>query len=335
MKIRILNLLIAIVFCSAANGQRDYMRIVEWNVENLFDCQHDSLKDDIEFTPEGSHRWTPNRYWRKIEDIGRVIMAIGGDCPPALVGLCEVENDSVMHTLTRHSTLWSLGYQYVMTDSPDSRGVDVALMYQSEMFNLLGKESFRIPSAEHGYKPTRDILHAWGKTPWGDTLHVMLCHLPSRAGETREGELNRALAAQILRTKADSLLATGPQVQLVVLGDFNASPHDAVFSRWIRPFLPNKGIEKEGMYTLSPQKKYVKIGTYYFQHYWEWIDHILVSQALVQSDDQTHIFVADWMKEEDAHGIWHPKRTFLGPAYHGGVSDHLPIYWDLRENRAR
>lgn len=325
------SLFVLLLCCTQSWAQQNYMRIVQWNVENLFDCKHDTLKDDFEFLPEGTHRWTTNRYWRKIEDVGRVIMAIGGDCPPALIGLCEVENDSVMETLTRHSTLWSLGYKYVMTDSPDPRGVDVALMFQPEMFRLKGSESFRIPSAEHGYKPTRDILHAWGETLWGDTLHVMVCHLPSRASETRESDQNRALGAQTLRAKADSILASGHDVRLVVMGDFNAGPRDVVFSRWIRPFLPQKGIEKQGLYTLTPQKKFAKLGTYYFQHNWEWIDHILVSLPLIHIDSQTSIYVADWMKEEDVRGIWHPKRTFLGPAYHGGVSDHLPIYWDLRE----
>jgi len=321
-----------IAFCwSTTWAQQDYLRIMEWNVENLFDCRHDSLKDDFEFMPEADRKWDEGRFWRKIRDVGRVIMAVGNDSPPALVGLCEVENDSVMEKLTRHGTLWSLGYQYVMTNSPDERGIDVALMYQPEMFDLQGNESFGIPSTGNGYKPTRDILHAWGTVPWGDTLHVIVCHLPSRQGDSRKADRHRALAAQTLKQVCDSILLLGDNTKMVVMGDFNAGYRDPVFRRWIRPFSIKEDSKENGLCLLTPQQKFPHIGTYYYQGNWEWIDHILVSSSLLGKGEPAHIYTAEWMQEEDSHGGWHPRRTFQGPVYKGGVSDHVPIYWDLRE----
>ena len=143
-------------------------RAISWNVENLFDCTDDTTKLDEEFLPESERAWTHSRYWRKIEDISRVIMAIGEETPPALVALQEIENDSVMITLTRRGSLRALGYHYVMTNSPDQRGIDVALMYQPAMFKLYGYECTHVPSSQNGLRPTRDLLHAWGRVPGGD-----------------------------------------------------------------------------------------------------------------------------------------------------------------------
>lgn len=199
---------ISCLSCTLLMGQQ--VRIMTWNVENLFDARHDSLKQDEEFLPESERQWTWGRYWHKIEDISRVVMGVGGDEPPALVALQEVENDSCMIALTQRGPLWSIHYKYVMTDSPDLRGVDVALLYRPEMFRLLGSESRRVPSEQYGLRPTRDILHAWGRLLGGDTLHVVVCHLPSRAGDSRQGKRNRQLAVNTLCQLADSLLGSVP-----------------------------------------------------------------------------------------------------------------------------
>ncbi|MEE1223360.1 MAG: endonuclease, partial [Bacteroidaceae bacterium] len=158
------------------------LRVVEWNVENLFDCRHDTLKDDQEFLPEGERRWSWGRYWRKLTDIGRVLMAIGDEAAPDLVALCEVENDSVLHDLCRRSDLRHLDFSYIITNSADRRGIDVALLYRPVRFRLLDWHAVRVPSREQGLPPTRDILWAKGLAPAGDTLHIAVCHLPSRLG---------------------------------------------------------------------------------------------------------------------------------------------------------
>ena len=180
---------------------------VELNCENLFDCQHDSLKNDIEFLPGGAYHWTRTRYWQKLDRIGQTILSCGEQqvtnqlSPrskaskrkeggvnngkswqlPDMVALCEVENDSVLHDLTRRSLLRNACYEYVMTNSPDERGIDVALMYSPYSFRLIDSHSVRVKPIK-GMRPTRDILYASGVTVSGDTLHVIVAHLPSRRG---------------------------------------------------------------------------------------------------------------------------------------------------------
>ncbi len=288
------------------------MRVMEWNVENLFDCRHDTLKNDYEFLPESDRRWTWGRYWQKLDDLGRVVMAVGGDSPPSLVGLCEIENDTCMRDLTQRSVLRSLGYRYVMTDSPDSRGMDVALMYLPQNFRLLGSEARRVPSEAAGLYPTRDLLHVWGVLPSGDTLHVAVCHLPSRT-QGRKGDKNRKLAAETLAALIDSL---GQDCRLLVMGDFNAAPHDPVFK------------VLRSLVDLAPQGRHPSEGTYRYRGDWSWIDHMLASRNLLPFISALSLYTAPWLQDSDSNGGWHPRRTYTGPAYHGGVSDHVPIYCD-------
>lgn len=289
-------------------------RVVTWNVENLFDARHDSLKQDEEFLPESERKWTWGRYWKKIEDVSRVVMGIGEDMPPALVALQEVENDSCMIALTKRGALRAMGYEYVMTDSPDRRGVDVALIYQPLMFQLIGWESRRVPSADYGLRPTRDLLHAWGRVPNGDTLHVVVCHLPSHMGG-REGKKNRALAVETLVALTDSLIALHPAGKLMVMGDFNST---------LKSLKPIKSLRP-----LTPDKKRPMEGTYRFKGNWSWIDHIFVSEALQTKASKVMLYTQPWMQRRMADGSWYPRRTYMGSTYNGGVSDHVPIYFDL------
>lgn len=291
-------------------------RMVWWNVENLFDCQHDSLKEDHEFLPEGEYHWTKGRYWKKLDNLSRTIAAIAGEGDwPMVIGMCEVENDSVLRDLTRRSPLRIARYAYIHEEGPDVRGVDVAMLYDSLQFRPLGHETVRIPSAEQGFRPTRDILHVYGLTPaLPDTLHIIMVHLPSRSGSGLKGELHRRLSVSTLCNLIDNL----HDKDVLLMGDFNAEPNDAIF-RNIR----------ERMTSLMPQsKKELRKaqGTYYFRKQWSYLDHILVSPSLltfVQKRAQVGRFPFLLTKEGT------PWRTYQGPIYKGGFSDHLPIWVDL------
>lgn len=296
------------------------LRIVSWNVENLFDCRHDTLKNDFEFLPQSRRQWTWGRYWRKVNDVSRVIMDIGGDRPPALVALQEVENDSVMVALTRRGSLRSLGYEYIITDSPDQRGVDVALLYQPMQFRLVGWESVRLRINEKKQRPTRDLLHAWGSIPSGDTLHVVVCHLPSQLGGRKSKRLRRQAVAQLYQM-ADSLLCANPNRALVVMGDFNAPAHDSSL-RQLHELSPR-------LLPITPTKRWSADGTYRFQKTWSWIDQMWVSQSLQQRVSQPRLFSQPWMQRQLTDGSWMPRRTYGGPTYMGGVSDHVPFYVDI------
>lgn len=190
------------------------LTFVEYNCENLFDCQHDSLKDDLQFMPEGTHKWTPGRYWRKLNHISQAILSCGGDSAaatiPDLIALTEVENDSVMRDLTKRSLMRNAHYEYVMTSSPDVRGIDVALVYSPYSFKLLTSHSIGVRMPE-GVRPTRDILYASGLVMSGDTLHIYIVHSPSRAGGEHLTKPYRMLVAERLCSSIDSLRAVCPR----------------------------------------------------------------------------------------------------------------------------
>lgn len=292
-------------------------KVMWYNVENVFDTQHDTLKNDVEFLPDGSYQWTPWRYWRKLDNVSRVIAAVaelGGW--PMLVGMCEVENDTVLRDLTTRSPLRAAKYNYVHSEGPDLRGVDCCLLYQPSLFRLQGSEAIRVPSAENGLRPTRDILHVWGRLIRTDSLlHVFVLHFPSRAGDSKSSTQNRMLAAETLCTALDKL----SDQRILVMGDFNAEPGDPVF----RPIL-------QRLVSLIPQKrkKLKKAqGTYYYQGLWGYIDHVLVSSSMLECcESRAHVAKFPFLLTEK--GV--PWRTYQGPVYKGGYSDHLPLYVELR-----
>lgn len=306
------------------------LTLVEWNVENLFDCQHDSLKQDEEFLPDGDRHWTPYRYWKKLNRVGQtVIAAAGADADyhlPDLIALCEVENDTVMRDLTRRSLLRNARYEYVMTSSPDARGIDVALAYSPFTFSLLGWRAIRVPPVK-GMKPTRDILYASGIVAGGDTLHVFVLHAPSRSGGERPTRRFRLHVADVLCRAVDSVRAVSPQASIIVAGDFNDHSASPSLRR-----LADHGLQEVSAGAVG---RHGARGTYCYRGAWDSLDHILASPALADSCAGCRVFDAPYLLEPDEahHGV-RPKRTYTGPAYHNGYSDHLPLVarFHLRED---
>jgi len=179
-----------------------------YNVENYFDCLDDSLTSDEEYLPSGMRAWNNDKYQKKQANIAKVITAVGGWDAPALVGLCEIESEKCMWDLTRYSGLKNLKYKFLHHESPDARGVDVALLYQPDMFRPVHDEAVRINFPSSPHTKTRDLLFASGVVPTGDTLHVFVCHFPSRLGGELESEDRRMYVASVLRNKVDSILQT-------------------------------------------------------------------------------------------------------------------------------
>lgn len=182
------------------------LTFVEFNCENLFDTKHDSLKQDTEYLPSATRRWTEKRYWHKQNSIAKTLLSTIDDGVPDLIALCEIENDKTMFDLTRRSLLRNAGYDYLVTESPDQRGIDVALLYQPMRFALVSSHSLRVPPVE-GMRPTRDILYACGRLNSGDTLHVYVVHAPSRHGGEQHSRPFRLATAQRLCQSLDSLFA--------------------------------------------------------------------------------------------------------------------------------
>ena len=220
-------------------------------MENLFDTVDDPLKDDDEFLPE-DHEMEAVEVLGKLRNITRVITAVGGMYSPALVGLCEVENDSVLFDLTRRSPLRAQGYEYVITSSPDERGVDVALLYQRHQFRLLEKNEHEVLFSDKRLRPTRNILHVAGKTVTGDTLDLFVCHWPSRRGGQRESEPARIDAASLLRRKVDSLFSIRGDANIVIMGDFNDNPDNRSISLTLGAWSPDQDCSEKRLYNLFP-----------------------------------------------------------------------------------
>ena len=296
---------------------QESFRILFWNTENLFDCKDDPKKNDNEFLPDATRRWTYFRYRDKLKNLAKGIVASGDEYVPDLVGLCEVENDSCLYDLTRRSPLKEAGYRYVMTDSPDQRGIDVALLYQRGSFKLLQYQSIRIPFKQVKKAPTRDILHVVGKVVSGDTLDVMVVHYPSRRGGKAKSEPYRLLVAEILKHAVDSVMQVRQNPNVVIMGDFNDGPSSPVM----------KKLCSDGRLVNLMQGK--KEGTYRYRGAWEILDQFLVSENVRMKNAEVlqHPFL---LEEDEKYGGNKPFRTYNGMRYQGGFSDHLPIILDLQ-----
>lgn len=309
--------------------------LMEWNVENLYDTCHNEGIDDYAFLPNGSYRWTGQRYLHKLRLIAQTIASAGGVSPVDLIALCEVENDSVLKQLTRYSVLGRLGYQYVMTRSPDLRGMNVALIYQPGRFKLVDVRSIHVPP-NRGERYTRDILHVVGILPTMDTMDVYVCHLPSRSGGQFVTDSYRRRGAGLIKKSIDSVFRHRIKPMIVVTGDFNDEPHDNSLRKVMEVKKTSKAsvIMDSEMYLLSDglKTKSGVEGTYFYKERWNRLDHVLVNGRLLKSDSSFRlgsqgcsILDFSWLLKRDSKGRYVPRRTFLGTFYQGGISDHLPL----------
>ena len=297
------------------------LTFMELNCENLFDTRHDSLKNDLEFLPDGSYKWTPYRYWAKLNHLGQEIVA-QSDPVPDFVAMCEVENDSVMFDLTKRSLLRNAGYEYVMTSSPDERGIDVALLYQPASFALLHSHSIRIKPLPDT-RPTRDILYASGLIITGDTLHVFVVHAPSRRGGEQASRPYRLHVASQLAEAVDSVYAISRDAKIIIAGDFNDYADSPALQYLYEHHLINMSADAQGSHGAK--------ATYRWHGEWRSLDQILCSPSLAARKQSSVIGDLPFLLEDDEkYGGKKPYRTYLGPRYLGGYSDHLPLVVQLK-----
>ena len=291
-----------------------FLTLVELNCENLFDCRHDTLKQDSEWIPASVRHWTPSRYWQKVNRIGQTILSCQENGIPDLVALVEVENDSCLFDLTRRSLLRNAGYQYLMTESPDVRGIDVALLYQPMTFRPICYDYLDVKPLE-GMRSTRDILYMQGETLNSDTLHIFVVHAPSRYGGEKQTRPNRQLVVDRVMNVVRQLPA---DAKVIIAGDFNDEATDPALR-----FLEDNGLHN---ITAKATGSHGAKATYRYQGLWQSIDHVFVSTVLLNSVEQTFINDASFLLEEDKkYGGVKPLRTFNGYRYQRGFSDHLPL----------
>ena len=304
-------------------------QVMSYNVENCFDTADNPDVADEEFLPSGERYWTEGRYSRKLQHIAQVIQSAGGWNTPALVGLCEVENDSVMHHLLTRTSLRQLDYRYCITHGQDRRGINVALLYQRDQFRWLGSEEIEItlPQKE---RPTRNILHVWGEIQTSDTVDVFVCHMPSRSGGEIASRPKRLLAANRLRACVDSVLSIRTTPQCLIMGDFNDMPEDESLSVQLRAqAFPMDEFVSGQLYNLF----YFGKGSYKYKGEWNQLDHFIVNGLLLDKKHSMHlqengnsIYKPGFLLTEDKTGRgMRPFRTYYGFKYEGGYSDHLPL----------
>lgn len=319
---------------------RHAIRVMFYNVENLFDTKDDPGKNDEEYLPGGIRNWTEGRYWTKQNAIARVITAVGGWNAPDLVGLCEVENRAVLADLVTRSALKRVGYDFIHEESPDMRGVDVALLYRPEKFRPFHHIALRLRFPFDTAAKTRDILLVSGRLLPQDTLHVFVNHWPSKFGGAKETEPRRLFAAQTVRKACDSLFRLNPRAKILIMGDLNDEPFEPSIREGLRAFPPKEVTRPDDLYNLAADIR--QGGTHKFQQYWHVIDQIIVSEGLMKADrgfavraDGMHIFDAPFLLVRDETNLgFKPNRTFEGMRYNGGFADHLPVYLDLVDRSA-
>ncbi len=305
--------------------------VMFWNVENYFDTYDNPSTTDEEFTPTGDNRWGRARFEKKRDDIAKTILLAAdqyGDLP-ALIGLAEIENAFVLQELLEETPLARTQYKYIHKDSPDSRGIDVALLYREELFTPLETKYI-------GFSfPTRDVLYTKGVVNGLDTLHIMVNHWPSKRGNEESSGRKREYVSLKVSHVVDSILLRNPAANIVLMGDFNDTPASS----------PLKNL---GQLTNLAKWADGAEGSYKYRESWSMIDQFLVSENLIKEKSSingkneafrpqwiyTHrnmeIFAPEALFAEDATymGV-KPKRTYSGPRYLGGISDHLPVVFKL------
>ena len=312
--------------------------IVSYNVENLFDTIPSTRWDDREYLPTARKGWTAPRMKRKCRQLAEVISHVTAWDIPALIALQEVESVEALEQLGQHTLLSSANYKTVCATGSDRRGSHVALLYDADRFALEQTEEWPLRITPDSVYPTRNLLFVSGRLPSAARLSLIVCHLPSRRGGAT-AEKARATLIKMLRMRTDSLLMADPAQSIIVLGDFNATPEDALTDSWALSYQAYQSqVDSLEMVDLTPpftseQLETMPPGSYYYRGSWERIDRLFVSRSLLAESHYPHIELEtvrialppqQYMHETPAP--WgRPRRTYGGDTYLGGPSDHLPL----------
>jgi hypothetical protein len=293
-----------------------------YNCENLFDTINDPEKDDEEFLYGGTRGWNYNKYLRKLNAVAKVILSAAEWEPPALIGLCEVENEGVIIDLLRLTPLRNFKYDFIYAESDDRRGIDICLIYRADIVSETVSRSItpNLPVGDTLFL-SRPVLYT-ELNIYNRTLHMFINHWPSRRGGVLNGQPLRMALAQSITELSDSIRQEkGETAAIVVAGDLNCNPGDIEISI----------IEKAGFSNLASQAAASGMGSYRYRGMWNMFDQILVSDALVNGNSSIRasrfaIHSPEILLVNDS--AWPGKKpfsTYDNYRYAGGFSDHLPV----------
>jgi endonuclease/exonuclease/phosphatase family metal-dependent hydrolase len=326
MSLKEISSILLFLFSTAIYAQDQPIGIVAfYNVENLFDTKDDPTINDEEYMPTGKKEWNEVKYQNKLTNMAKVLSSM--PYRPDIIGLAEVENRVVLEDLIAMPTVAEEKYQIVHFDSPDFRGIDVALLYRSEKFQPLSAIKIPFTHDTNANFKTRDML--WVKGLYeGDTLNVVVTHWPSRRGGK---QAERIMAATILRKHIDSVQSINPAAKIILMGDFNDDPTDNSIKMVLRADNKESKLKNGNMYNASLKTFEEGFGTLMYKGVWNLFDQIIISQSLIKgnknastyfySPDSFSIYKPEWMREP---GKPEPQRTFSYGVYKNGFSDHYP-----------
>ena len=312
---RLLAVLLVGMICCLCYGQ-DSLIVVFWNVENFFDYTDGGAgESDAEWSSWGSRRWTKKRFLTKCDDIAKSLFWIGEKYGkmPDVIGLTEIENRNVLWRLLNETMVRKCGYRIVHYDSKDRRGIDVALLYKESVFDMVST-SVVTPVSGNARMATRDILQVCMKGRMGQKMNLIVNHHPSKYGGSEVSEERRFAAMNALREMCDSLSVADPGVPVIAMGDFNDTPDGEQF-KMLDGVLTNKA---DSLFEAGK-------GTIRYQGRWELIDMFMVSENIAAQSYMDILEVPFLMTYENKYPGMKPLRTYSGPRYIGGVSDHCPI----------
>lgn len=312
---------------SAHSGKLDTLAIAFYNVENLFDTLDSPGIKDEDFTPAGKLAWETKRYKKKLESIAKVIDAMGN---PSLVGLAEVENLAVLQDLVKTEPLLNSDYGIIHADSPDERGIDVALLYKKADFVASGQKFLKmnLPKLDSlGDPSTRDVLMVKGKLK-NVPITVFVNHWPSRSGGKAKTDPLREFVAAEVKKEIQSLYQENMNVLL--MGDFNDEPEDRSMAEVLGATRILEPILQNGLYNCFFENKLQGSGSYNYRGNWNQLDQIIVNGKFLDKKSgcqylDSAVFQKPWMMYTDPKFGLSPNRTYGGPNYYGGFSDHLPV----------
>lgn len=325
-------ILLAFIFLLASCSKKTSksFSVAFYNVENLFDTIDDVNINDESYLPDSKVAWTSERYNHKLDNLSKVMKSIDTIGYPALFGLCEVENIDVVIDLINHSNLRNAGYKIIHKNSPDERGIDVALLYKPDIYNPVYTR-YIVPEFDlESEDKTRDILYSKGVINKNDTVHIFINHWVSRWGGQEKTEPFRIQIASTIKGITDSIFNQQPLANVIITGDLNDNPSDTSILKVLKAIQPSdKSIDKS-LYNLSLKEFKNGIGSLYYRS-WDMFDQFIVSTSMVtgknglkiSTPDQI-VFKRDWMLYQPKEGPARPSRTSAG-RYFGGYSDHLPI----------
>lgn len=323
-----------IYFAQLKKGHKYITTVIAfWNIENLYDTINDPKVDDEEFLPNGTNLWNTSRYYKKLDHLSEVIAQLGEEYNPdgpAVIGMCEVENENVLIDLAKQPKISNRNYKTILIDGPYHRGVDPALMYNPKYFQPEKYLTYPVKIVTSNYK-TRDVLVVYGKL-LGEPFAFLVNHWPSRRGGEEASRPDRISAAQTVRHIVDSITTTDPKIKIIIMGDFNDDPTNESIKKYIRTYGDLKRTRDDEFF--NPMEKLHKkgFGTLAYKDQWNLFDQTLLNKPLLPNDYSTlqylnaKIFNKPFVRNDFGNFKGYPFRTIVGGNYQGGYSDHFAVY---------